>query len=383
MKPAKLKKPTYVGTVRDVLPQAWAHASGDGALPAMMRQIYYAARPLIIARGIAADKCAYKEFTETVRKYLNDNNPGWNVLADARGTAHEPYRGLSVDLGTAAVRDYLITVNKPVAVFEPRLLRPFIKAYGPHVYDFVLYVEKEGFSEILQVSGLLDKYGVLLIAGKGYGVDASKRLIEQLVGRRKLPLAVLHDFDPDGMAIAATLMQNTRWFKFAPDVTIPLDYVDFGLRLNDIDELQIADNREPFAFDPRKTSYAAEELALRSHGASEDEIDFMFPSQDVTDGYRVELNAMTSPQFVAFVEAKLREAGAVRVAAPQEALKRAYSAYRAHADIVEQYGDEIEEMANAEYDMPDDLADRVADTMEANDDVSWIGAFERVMGESE
>jgi hypothetical protein len=247
----------------------------------------------------------------------------------------------------------------------------------------VLYVEKEGFSEILQASGLLDKYGVLLIAGKGYGVDAAKRLIEEMVGRRELPLAVLHDFDPDGMAIPAKLTQNTRWFKFDFDVTTPIDYVDFGLRLSDIDELQIAENREPFKFDERKTSYAAEAAALRDNGASEDEIDFMFPSQDVTDGYRVELNAMTSPQFVAFVEAKLRAWGALRVTAPPDALKRAYSAYRAHADIVEQYGDEIEEMASAEYDMPDDLADRVAEYMDKNDDVSWVGAFERVMQEDE
>jgi hypothetical protein len=36
-------------------------------------------------------------------------------------------------------------------------------------------------------------------------------------------------------------------------------------------------------------------------------------------------------------------------------------------------------MAATEYDLPDDLADRVTEYMEANDDVSWVTAFESVM----
>jgi EAL domain-containing protein (putative c-di-GMP-specific phosphodiesterase class I) len=49
---------------------------------------------------------------------------------------------------------------------------------------------------------------------------------------------------------------------------------------------------------------------LRTNGASDEEIEFMFKDFDrLRSTRRVELQAMTSPQFVAFVRESLREAG--------------------------------------------------------------------------
>lgn len=53
---------------------------------------------------------------------------------------------------------------------------------------------------------------------------------------------------------------------------------------------------------------------LRDNGASDDEVKFMFRDFDrLRSTRRVELNAMTSPQFVAFIERKLRERGVAKV----------------------------------------------------------------------
>ena len=63
---------------------------------------------------------------------------------------------------------------------------------------------------------------------------------------------------------------------------------------------------------------------LRINGASPAEIEFLLtgPRDDV--GQRVELNAMTSPQFVAFLEEKLAEHGAGKVIPSARELADAY-----------------------------------------------------------
>jgi hypothetical protein len=58
---------------------------------------------------------------------------------------------------------------------------------------------------------------------------------------------------------------------------------------------------------------------LRENGATEAEITFMFGDFDaLRSTRRVELNAMTSPQFIAFVERKLRENGVAKIVPEQD-----------------------------------------------------------------
>ena len=65
---------------------------------------------------------------------------------------------------------------------------------------------------------------------------------------------------------------------------------------------------------------------LPENGASEEEIAFMFRDFDrLRSTRRVELNAMTSPQFVAFVERKLRENGVAKIVPEQDLLAEAYA----------------------------------------------------------
>ena len=65
---------------------------------------------------------------------------------------------------------------------------------------------------------------------------------------------------------------------------------------------------------------------LRENGASEAEIAFMFRDFDrMRSTRRVELNAMTSPQFVAFLERKLRENGVAKIVPDQDLLAEVYT----------------------------------------------------------
>ena len=60
---------------------------------------------------------------------------------------------------------------------------------------------------------------------------------------------------------------------------------------------------EPVAIE----NWEADAARLRERGVTEDELAFMAPN-DEGHGQRVELNAMTAPQFIAFLERKLTAA---------------------------------------------------------------------------
>ena len=83
-------------TIREVafrvMEAAYLKASGDGRYPANARQIYYAARPSILAEA-DADSLDSQYFTQTLLKdYLEEREPDWDVIYDARGHFAEPHR---------------------------------------------------------------------------------------------------------------------------------------------------------------------------------------------------------------------------------------------------------------------------------------------------
>jgi hypothetical protein len=64
---------------------------------------------------------------------------------------------------------------------------------------------------------------------------------------------------------------------------------------------------------------------MRKNGATGAEIEFMFRDFDtMRSTRRVELNAMTSPQFIAFVERKLTEHGLKKIVPDKHQLADAY-----------------------------------------------------------
>src|SRR6516162_10995256 len=74
-----------------IMEEAYMAASGNGRLPAMARQIYYRARPKIMA--MTDDKeLAYGYFSQTLLpEYIEEHDIVWNVVYDARGHLEEPH----------------------------------------------------------------------------------------------------------------------------------------------------------------------------------------------------------------------------------------------------------------------------------------------------
>jgi Asp-tRNA(Asn)/Glu-tRNA(Gln) amidotransferase A subunit family amidase len=108
---------------------------------------------------------------------------------------------------------------------------------------------------------------------------------------------VLHDFDVAGFSIFGTLGSDGRRYRFQNKVPL----LDIGLRLEDVEALELL--AEPVE---TSGSWQARAETLEEHGATDEEIDFLRHR-------RVELNAMTAPVFVAFLEEKLALHGIKKV----------------------------------------------------------------------
>src|SRR6516162_10016987 len=100
----------------EVLEAAYMAASANGTLPALARQIYYQARPRIMA--LTDDKeLVYNYFSQTLLPdYIEEHGVDWNVVYDARGHFEEPHTRRRMGCGTLEVGNYLKAAKDPVIV---------------------------------------------------------------------------------------------------------------------------------------------------------------------------------------------------------------------------------------------------------------------------
>src|SRR6516164_3818775 len=90
-----------------IMEAAYMAASGNGTLPALARQIFYQARPKIMA--MTDDKeLQYGYFSQTLLPdYIEEHGKDWNVVYDARGHFLEPHTNRRIGCGTIEVGNYL------------------------------------------------------------------------------------------------------------------------------------------------------------------------------------------------------------------------------------------------------------------------------------
>ena len=224
----------------NIMETAYLKASANGKLPALARQIMYAARPHIqrtADREIGKGFDQY--FTQTLLPdYMQENldeTTGWNVVFDARGHFHEPHTDEEVPLGTLQVRDYLARVSHHRVdglgfnVWEARY-----PTLGPERrYGAILFIEKEGFMPLFKEVKLAERYDLAIMSTKGMSVTAARDLVDTICGNHNIPLLALHDFDKAGFSIVGTLQRDTRRYSFRHDINV----IDLGLRMGDIDGL--------------------------------------------------------------------------------------------------------------------------------------------------
>jgi hypothetical protein len=337
----------------EVMEAAYQKASANGKYPANARQIYYAARPEILRR-LDKDELSSQYFTQTLLKdYLEEYEPGWDVVWDARGHFSEPHTGSVVGLGGVEVRDYINrfteTDFETMPVFEPEMLLP---TTGPiHRFRNILFVEKEGFNPLLEAVKISERFDIAITSSKGMPVAALSDLLSKME-ELKVTAYCVHDFDVSGFTILKTLKQGARGSHGSVKV------IDLGFRIDDIQGLQ----PEPV------TPKGAIARKLRAAGASNEEIEFL------QDG-RVELNAMTSEEFVTWLEAKLVKAGVNKYVPNEAVMIEAYKRAVYLTRLVEKEKELREEFKKSEIIIPDNLMKKVIEALSKNPENSWDKAI--------
>ena len=348
-----------------VMVEAYQNASGDGVSPANARQVMYAARPQILAMtGIA--KLDGKYFTKTLLpKYLEEHpqeTENWDVVFDDRGHLIEPHTGKEIGLGTISVRDYLAEspqIGPAVALSYSKL---FPTAGPANRYSAILFIEKEGFMPLLQAAKIEQNFDIGLMSTKGTSVIAARRLLDGL----DIKVLVLHDFDVKGFEIFHTL-GTTNWrYKFKNKVQL----LDIGLRLTDVEELGL--ESEPVTIEDDKEAISG---TLKKHGATDKEIDFLL------DGQRVELNMMTSPVFIAFLQRKFAQHGIKKVIPDAETLEHHARRVIEQVEAEKVLQKSLAKIRKHSRDalLPDDLAKRINDILQHEPAMSWDQALNRIV----
>jgi DNA topoisomerase VI subunit A len=347
----------------EVMEAAYMAASGNDTLPALVRQIYYQARPKIME--LTDDRhLEYGYFSQTlVPDYIEEHGVDWNVVYDARGHLEEPHTNRRIGIGTIEIGNYLHAMKEPeVAAAEfsdanVDIVGPFGNISG------VLFCEKEGFNPLFKEVDLANRYDLMIISTKGVSVTAARLLIDQVCGDNDLPLFVLHDFDVAGFMILGTLHRDTRRYQFSNAI----EPVDLGLRLEDIAGLE----REPAA--ATKTSAANLREQLAGNGATDAEIETLLHE-------RVELNAMTSDALIAMIERKLKAYGLKKVIPDDDdLLEEAYRTFHRSQQLREKFEEIEHEFEEANIEVPGNLKEQVRAVLVKHDDLRWDDAIQIVL----
>jgi hypothetical protein len=351
-----------------VLEYAYMKASANGTLPASARQIYYQARPKIMAMT-EQKQLQYGYFSQTLLPdYIEEHGVFWRVVYDARGHFEEPHTNRRIGCGTIEVSNYLRAAKGP-GIIPAAFSDANVDVIGPDGnISGILFCEKEGFNPLFRAVNLANRYDLMIISTKGVSVTAARKLINDICGKYRLPLFVLHDFDVAGFVIFGTLQRDTRRFQFSRDFEV----VDLGLRLDDIDGLET----EPAA--ATKINELDLRAQLAGNGATDEEIEFLLND-------RVELNAMASDDLVDMIERKLEEYGLEKVVPATEVLADTCRAFhRSHllrkrfVEMVQQFDREAEVVS-----VPADLEEQIRAVLADHTDLRWDDAIQAVLDDTQ
>jgi hypothetical protein len=259
--------------VRGVLDEAIAKASGDGASRFSLRQLFYQVRPFIIAE--LGKEPTYENFANIItdiEREIGQDLPG--IYRDARGTLYHPHTGEEISLGTLAVENY----ERPEWTFNK-----------------ILFIEKEGFFQLLKDAQWPERHDCALLSSKGQPTRAVRDVLD-LMGETEQDLTFFctHDADAAGTIIYQSLQDETkaraaRRFHIINLGLEPNEAIKMGL---EPEQIEVLKNGRPVAkyVSPEGTAWLQEN--------------------------RVELNAMTSPQFIAWLDSKMAQHDGAKLVPP-------------------------------------------------------------------
>lgn len=336
-------------SVFSVMWEAYEKATGL-SFPIGCRQLFYQVRPLI--QQHTDKELDYNYFSQTLLTDYRQNVKELPLLYyDPRGVLYEPHTGQSVPLGTREVDAY---------------------EFPSWLYNKILYIEKKGFWPVLQAAKLAERYDMAIVVGEGYACEAVRTLFRNADSGQGYRIFVMHDADPYGYDICRTLREETARMP-----GYHVDIIDMGLFLKDAIEMGL--QTETFF----RSKSLPEKLELTEFET--EKFIGVHAGKKTFKSERVELNAMTSAQFLEYIENKLADHGATDKVIPDDKSLPALSEEIAHRLFQERVEDiisqllSIPEMAGrlfGKYSLTTDIKEMVEKRFEDDRSESWRDAIE-------
>jgi hypothetical protein len=265
-RPGSTDKPTQKDIVLDNLDDCVAEVSGDGAYRFNERQVLYRIRKIV--QDELGEELTTNNFKRIITDYEAEHGEIPGMYREPRGSIYHPHMAETITLGDLMVEKYE---------------RPAWR------YNKIVYIEKEGFSEALKAVQWPERHDCMLMSSKGFTTRAARDLVDKLAEDGE-PVTVfcVHDADAHGTMIYQTFQEATK----ARDAR-KIKIVNLGLEPWEAVEMGLEVETAPAA-DRRK---AVAEYACNHPGDWEEWLQTQ----------RVELNAMTTPQFIEWLDGKLAD----------------------------------------------------------------------------
>lgn len=280
------------------LDEAIKKASDGGQYEFSIRQLFYVVRDLLAG----GKELLYDNFTRVVGEHEKEHGDLPGMFRDDRGVLYHPHLQQEIPLGTRAVDGY----ERPAWAFNK-----------------ILYVEKEGIVSSLRQARWPERHDCALLSSKGYANRAAKDVLD-LLGEtdEELLFFAIHDADAAGTMIYQALQDATA-ARPARNVKIlnlglePWEGIAMGLPI------------EPAEYKRRQP------VARYVHDRDDSK---NWP--EWLQHNRIELNAMTTPQLLAWLDRKMEEHGQGRLVPPAEVLAE-HLEQQARAQVAETMRDTI------------------------------------------
>lgn len=300
------------------LPEIVAKLSDNGAAIFSLRQLWYAFRPLLI-QLLDGMEPLYGTFTKIVGEYEDEFGDIDPLYRDDRGTLYHPHTGETIAVGTRTVADY----TRPAWEFNK-----------------IVYCEKEGFFPILLRAKWPERHDCALLTSKGFATRAAKRVFELLKDGEPITFFCVHDADGPGTTIFSDLQEAME----------PLGVHVIDLGLNPAEGRAMGLDEEPVSRKDGKRVPVGPQVP---------EAD-----QEWLQSNRIELNAMTTPQFLAWLDAGMAQNGGTKVIPPPAVVRERLEA-EARAEARRRIVAEVIEAANVAARVEAAIAARRADLDDA------------------
>jgi hypothetical protein len=262
-----------------------AEVSGDGQFRFNQRQLLYGLRPIV--RNEIDQDLKTSHFNRIITEYEDDRGDIPGMYREPRGSIYHPHRRETIPLGTLTVETY----ERPIWTFNK-----------------LVYIEKEGFSEALKEIDWGERHDCALISSKGFTTRAVRDLVDKLAEHDE-PVTVfcVTDADAYGTMIKQTFQEATkargaRKIKIVHLGLHPWEAVADGL---EVEEVEKGEKRKAVA------DYVLEREDLAPTGETWEEW---------LQTHRIELNAMTTPQFIAWLDGKMAEHDVGKLVPPNEVI---------------------------------------------------------------